>query len=169
MTHAYTAVPGSFTSTGEYRSLSSPKPSRPKDPRPQMKMRPSSVSASVCVPPHAACTTLPARPDSKFIQSKCTMILILARLTPVCGQRHQLCCCPDGRWILRPSQCSYRRLQWQQAAPVVGHALDPHGPQFARARPITKTQPAVFAATPHVHGCSDSRLQSGRVPALRAV
>jgi hypothetical protein len=30
----------------------------PKLPRPQMKMRPSSVSAMVCVPPHTAWTTL---------------------------------------------------------------------------------------------------------------
>jgi len=33
----------------------------PKLPRPQMKMRPSSVSAMVCVPPHTACTTLQHR------------------------------------------------------------------------------------------------------------
>ena len=33
-------------------------PGSPKLPRPQMKMRPSSVSAMVCVPPHTACTTL---------------------------------------------------------------------------------------------------------------
>jgi len=59
-------APGSLTSTGEYRSRSSPRPSRPKDPRPQMKMRPSAVSASVCVPPHAACTTLRKQPATKL-------------------------------------------------------------------------------------------------------